>query len=259
MADPNDFDLEGPQAKLELDISPPIVLQMDVEIDIEEAQRLLDQHKKVIFGRISLKRPEATEIMRSTEPVLKYQLYFVMEARYEIKFLQAHSYKIKTHPGVQAVKALDHILQPIWKTKFERYEAQKRGRGVITLESINSSFFVFEDTIITNWRGRRVSLPKFSFSEIIRKSHELLDMTYLENQREHLLNPRFASEKPIIDQTQRDLLRHKPRAIDRALKELVKITTTIVLYPVWEADYTYKNRSRTIYVDGLTGAVVRKL
>jgi hypothetical protein len=84
-------------------------------------------------------------------------------------------------------------------------------------------------------------------------------MNYLEKQREHLLNPRFTSEKPIIDQTQRELLRHKPRAIDRTLKELVKITTTIVLYPVWEADYTYKNRRRTIYVDGLTGAVVRKL
>ncbi|MFX1534666.1 MAG: hypothetical protein ACFFDI_10630, partial [Promethearchaeota archaeon] len=63
----------------------------------------------------------------------------------------------------------------------------------------------------------------------------------------------------IIDQIQRDLLRHKPRDVSRTLKELVKITTTIVLYPVWEADYIYKNRSRTIYVDGLTGAVVRKL
>ncbi|MFX1253476.1 MAG: hypothetical protein ACFFCZ_17840 [Promethearchaeota archaeon] len=259
MIDPNDFVLEGIQAKLELDINPPTVLQMDEEIDFEEAQRLLDQHKKTIFGRIGLTRPETTEIMRSTEPVLKYQLYFVIEARYEIKFLQAHSYKIKTNPGVQAVRALDNILHPVWKAKFERYEAQKRGHGVITLEAINSLFFVFEDTIITNWRGRRVSLPKFSFSEIIRKSHELRDMNYLDKQREHLLNPRFTSEKPIINQTQRELLRHKPRAIDRTLKELVKITTTIVLYPVWEADYTYRNRSRTIYVDGLTGAVVRKL
>ncbi|MFX1534173.1 MAG: hypothetical protein ACFFDI_08135, partial [Promethearchaeota archaeon] len=186
MADRNDFDLEGPQAKLELDINPPTVLQMDVEIDFEESQRLLDQHKRLVFGRIGFTRPEAAEIMRSTEPVLKYQLYFVVEARYEIKFLQTQSYKIKTSPGIQAVKALDHILHPVWKTKFERYEAQKKGRGVITLEAINSSFFVFEDTIITNWRGRRVSLPKFSFSEIIRKSHELRDMDYLEKQREHL-------------------------------------------------------------------------